>query len=301
MSKEKKRNSVRKVGLLLVLILCFSKPAISQNPFEPYFGLGLSVGVSNYTGDLSNNFSYKFSKYGVGGYLSLVFSKHFRTRLTVYNGEIAATDLNSSIVANRNRNLAFRSQITEVGAQVVYNILGKRAGFLAHADYTPYVFLGIAVFHFNPQDSLNGIWYDLLPLGTEGQQMHNPNLPPPYALTQICIPFGFGFDYKLLDNLDIGIELGFRKTFTDYLDDVSGGYPDETLLRENEGNLAADLSNRTLNHNVKTGGTRGDPTANDSYFYTNLHITYYFYWAMFGGRFVGSKHSGDCWAFPESK
>jgi hypothetical protein len=295
-----KENSIRKVCLILLIILSIFKPVFSQSPFEPYFGLGLSVGLSNYQGDLNNNFSYQFSRYGVGGDFALVFSKHFGTRLTVYNGEVAASDATNNNPANRNRDLAFRSEITEVGAQMVYSLFGKRQGWLARANYTPYLFLGIGIFHFNPQDSLNGVWYNLQPLGTEGQQLHS-TYPQPYSLTQVSIPFGIGFDYRLTDEFDIGIELGFRKTFTDYLDDVSGTYPDETLLAENEGNLAAALSNRTLNHNAKTGDPRGDPTSNDSYFYTNIHITYYFYWTMFGGRFAGSKHSGDCWAFPESK
>jgi hypothetical protein len=299
MNKLERRNLIFKTGMIILIITTLSKQVFSQNPFEPYFGIGLSAGVSNYEGDLNSNLSYKFSQYGIGADFSLVFSKHFRSRLTFYNGEIMASDALSSNPANKNRNLAFRSQITEVGAQIVYSLRGIQSGFLARANWTPYIFLGIAIFHFNPQDSIDGNWIYLQPLGTEGQQLHNPQYPAPYALTQVSIPLGFGIDYKLLNNFDIGIELGFRKTFTDYLDDVSGTYPDETLLRENEGNLAADLSNRTLNHNIKTAGARGDPTANDSYFYTNIHFTYYFYWTIFGGRFSGSKHAGNCWAFPQ--
>ncbi len=289
-----------KTAILVLLILFFlAKPVHSQNPFQPYFGMGLSAGVTNYTGDLNDNFSYKFSKLAFGAHFSLVFNKHFSARATYLNGEIAASDAQNSILANRGRNLNFRSNISEVGANIVYNLFGLQAGFLARARYTPYVFLGIAIFHFNPQDSINGNWIDLQPLGTEGQTLGSGKYPEPYSRTQFAIPLGIGFDYKLLNNLDIGVELGFRKTFTDYLDDVSGTYPDETLLRANVGNLSADLSDRTLRHNVKLHSPRGDPGANDSYFYTNIHFTYYFYWTIFGGRFSGSKHSGDCWAFPK--
>ncbi len=298
MNNKISRLILRYSFLLILSFFSIFKPAFSQNPFEPYFGMGLSGGLSNYLGDLNANLSYRFSQLGYGAHFSLAFSKHFSTRLTFYNCEVTASDVTGSYGANVNRNLAFRSNITEVGGQLVYKILGLQAGFLARANYTPYVFVGFGVFTFNPQDSINGTWVDLQPLGTEGQTMHNSAYPAQYSLTQICIPFGIGLDYKLLNGIDIGAEIGFRKTFTDYLDDVSGYYPDEALLRANVGNLAADLSDRTLKHNVHYHSPRGDPNANDMYFYTNIHVTYYFYWTIFGGRFEGSKHSGDCWSFP---
>ena len=284
--------------LFLIAFTGITKPICAQNPFEPYFGIGLSGGVSNYLGDLNSHLSYRFSQLGVGAHFTCVFSKHLSAKINFYNCNVESNDKSGSGGANINRNLAFRSAITEVGAQVVYNLFGVQAGYLARARYTPYVFAGIGIFHFNPQDSIHGKWVDLQPLGTEGQTMHNSAYPEQYSLTQICIPFGIGFEYKFLNGIDIGAEIGFRKTFTDYIDDVSGYYPDETLLRANVGNLSADLSDRTLRHNVKYHSPRGDPLANDMYFYTNIHFTYYFYWTIFGGRFSGSKHSGDCWSFP---
>jgi len=284
--------------MILLFITNIPKFVYSQNPFEPYFGIGLSAGVTNYVGDLNPTMNYKFSQFAWGGHFSLVFSKHLSARLTFLDGEVTADDLKSRDIVANARGLNFRSSITEVGGQVVYSLFGKQGGFLARANYSPYFFAGLAIFTFNPQANINGNWVDLQPLGTEGQQLHNSNYPAAYSLTAISIPFGIGFDYRLLTNIDVGVEFGYRKTFTSYLDDVSGNYPDEVLLRTNEGNLAADLSDRTFNHSARSGTPRGDG-ANDSYFYTNFHITYYFYWTIFGGRFSGSKHSGDCWAFPQ--
>ena len=61
------------------------------------------------------------------------------------------------------------------------------------------------------------------PLRTEGQA-------EAYKLGQIVIPFGGGARYKLNRNFDLGLELGFRKTFTDYLDDVSGNFAEDSRL-----------------------------------------------------------------------
>jgi len=56
-----------------------------------------------------------------------------------------------------------------------------------------------------------------------------------YELTQFAIPLGVGFNIALREKAHLGFEMGFRKTFTDYLDDVSGQYPDvESLKSDNE-------------------------------------------------------------------
>ena len=284
--------------ILLLMMTTFSNDVSSQTPFEPYFGIGLSAGVSNYTGDLNENFNYTYSQYGVGAHLSCIFASHFGARIAFYNGEVTATDYYNSNVANRARNLAFRSGITEIGIHFIYNVFGRKSGFLARSNLTPYLFAGVALFHFNPQDSINGQWYDLQPLGTEGQTMFSGNYPTKYSLTQACIPFGVGVSYRYNGSFDFGLELGFRKTFTDYLDDISGYYPDEAILRANIGNISTDLSDRTAGHRAKTGAPRGNPTTNDWYIYTNISVTYYFYWGQFG-VIGGSKHARDCWSFPE--
>lgn len=51
-------------------------------------------------------------------------------------------------------------------------------------------------------------------------------MPQPYSRFQIVLPVGIGARYKLTNNLDISMDIGYRHTFTDYLDDVSGEYVD---------------------------------------------------------------------------
>lgn len=295
----KRAVKVFRLKLYIFLLISFlSAPAFSQGFFNGFLGVGISAGISNYEGDLDNNFTFKFSRYGIGAHFVFMFSPHFNIRATIYNGEVTASDASSGNSWTRNRNLAFRSQITEVGAQFVYRILGKKTGELARRNITPYVFVGVAVYHFNPQDSINGSWVDLQPLGTEGQNLTTGNYPKPYSLTQISIPYGIGLVKKLNENFDIGVEMGFRKLFTDYLDDVSNVYPNEVLLQSQVGKIASDLSNRTINPRAKAGNPRGDPNANDTYIYTNINITYYFTWSGSNGFGKGHHQKTDCNAFP---
>jgi hypothetical protein len=83
----------------------------------------------------------------------------------------------------------------------------------------------------------SGEWVSLRNLGTEGQFLNDEaranylaaygkDLPTPYSRVQIVIPVGIGVRYKLTNNFDLGLEISYRHTFTDYLDDVSGEYLD---------------------------------------------------------------------------
>ncbi len=95
----------------------------------------------------------------------------------------------------------------------------------------PYVFAGFGVYHFNPQGSLtdangNVTWYDLKPLRTEGEGMAQYPNRKEYSLTQFNVPMGAGIKYFLSHKTTIGLEVSYRQTFTDYIDDVSTNYID---------------------------------------------------------------------------
>ncbi len=95
----------------------------------------------------------------------------------------------------------------------------------------PYGIVGIGAFRYNPQGLYfepNGSskWVDLRPLKLEGQGMTEYPDRKPYNLTQIEIPMGFGAKYYIKENMYIGFEILHRKTFTDYVDDVSTRYID---------------------------------------------------------------------------
>ena len=77
------------------------------------------------------------------------------------------------------------------------------------------------------------------------------------------------------------MEFGYRFTFTDYLDDVSGIYPSSRQLSKN-GVLAVALSNRTeeytgINASHLVGQRRGNSNNNDGYFVWGLSLSFNLY------------------------
>jgi len=153
------------------------------------------------------------------------------------------------------------------------------------ARLRPYGVIGLGLFHFNPQGSYRNqygdvSWVDLQPLHTEGQGF--PEYPDrkPYKLTQMNIPIGVGIKYFLSENLNLSFEIVHRKTFTDYIDDVSTRYVDPTLfakyLSPSQAAIAVAMSNKSAQgYNTPGYGTnakRGDPTQNDAYFTAQFRL-----------------------------
>jgi hypothetical protein len=130
-------------------------------------------------------------------------------------------------------------------------------------SYTPYMFIGLGVSRINPQTDYNGELIDLQPLGTEGQGS-SLNSSDPYSLTQLVIPFGVGFKINVTKRIAVSVEYGLRKTFTDYLDDVGGSYVNNDLLLLENGNLAAQLADRSLGES-RAYGPRGNSATKDWY------------------------------------
>ncbi|MEC8968226.1 MAG: hypothetical protein VX756_03685, partial [Bacteroidota bacterium] len=101
----------------------------------------------------------------------------------------------------------------------------------------------------------------------------------PYSLSQISIPFGIGAKLNLSNRVAISLEYGMRKTFTDFLDDVSGLYPNQALLVQETGTgLSAELSDRSVNpdgiNNSNYGLQRGNPNNNDWYAFSGFIVTF---------------------------
>ena len=138
-----------------------------------------------------------------------------------------------------------------------------------------------------------GIKVFLKPLSTEGQGIYPDKKS--YQLLQPAIPFGGGVKFAITENLRIGIEFGFRKIFTDYLDDVSTSYPDHNDLLAARGQTAVDFSYRG---DELPGGDpafptketqRGGSTQKDVYYFTGLNISFR---PSFGGGGGGGRNRG---------
>lgn len=236
------------------------------------FHLNLFLGSSNYQGDLQAK-RYTFDQAHMAGGLGLSYdlTQHFSVRGNFTIGKISGND---KYGRNSIRNLNFSSMISEGDLDLQYYITP-----LGSHSLTPYVFAGVAIYHFDPYtyDSTGNKFY-LKPLSTEGEGFIAGRSN--YSLTQISLPFGAGIKMPLSDNLNVGLEVGFRKTFTDYLDDVSTTYVDESQLLAARGAKAVELSYR--GDELKNGsqvypaaGTgRGNPGSKDWYYFTGITLSF---------------------------
>lgn len=245
---------------------------------------GVSIGSATYLGDLqSKKITWSQSKVGGGIFLHNHLSAHVATRLMFSMGQLAADDAKAEDLNRVKRNLSFRTNIVEIGLVGEYHFLIKKKtpsepGVApTYCKLAPYVMGGLAVFHFNPQANYNGEWIDLKPLHTEGQTTRASNAKE-YKLTQLALPFGAGINYNVSKRVAIGLEIGARKTFTDYIDDVSTSYPDQVALAANEGSLAAKLSWRgdevpgRESKKITQGVQRGNADNNDWYFMSGFRM-----------------------------
>jgi hypothetical protein len=275
-----------KIVCLSIIFFLFSLAVCAQN-----LSLDLYVGTSNYRGDLQDQ-AFLFSQSHLGGGVGLTyrFNNHIYARSSFILGKISGNDNSGS---NKFRNLNFTSGITEGNLEILYLV----TPLLVHS-FSPYFFTGISVYHFNPytHDTLGNKYY-LKPLSTEGEGFLDG--VKNYNLTQIGIPVGGGIKLSLSENIDVGFEIGLRKIFTDYLDDVSTNYVDENLLFTNRGAKAVELAYRgdelkggDLQYPV-AGKQRGSPKAKDMYYFTLISLSY-----RFGTLNFSKSHSQ--WSCPKN-
>lgn len=221
---------LKKLSQLVVLSILFTFHSLAQSVDE----FGLIAGGSYYMGDLNpythfNNYNYNFG----GVFRRSLDNKQIVLRAHLMYGKVTAESASS--------NLSFRSTILEIGPALEINFMPFEIGEKKKYKGTPYLFGGITYFKMNPQTNNNGDWVSLQTLGTEGQgSSQNPNNQ--YKSQQISLPAGLGVKINLSKRFALSAEYGIRKTFTDYLDDVSGTYVDLTQLEIENGTLASDLS-----------------------------------------------------------
>ena len=287
--------------------------------------LGITLSALNYYGDLSpkpGQFSTDISltKPAVG----IAYSHRFGPRYSVMgafmygtlkgadNESANANDLGNGVYRYQ-RNLSFRNRIKELSVVATIDLYSNMATYISRVKWTPYAFLGVAVFLHNPQAQVPetdlrggplpnaGKWVNLQSFGTEGQKSTllesdvNHGIKS-YKKFQPAIPFGIGARFRLNEMLDLSAEVGFRFLFTDYIDDVSQNYVDLGVFGNDE--LAKAMSYRTNEvvdqsllrptqtrngqvYNLLNGygqeyvdNKRGNNSDNDTYIVTSIRLTY---------------------------
>lgn len=257
---------------------------------------GGGIGISNFMGDLGGgkgisknsmkDFDFKASRPTFSFHYRYFLLKTVAVRGNLIYGYVAGKDKYSSKDAeagiNRyNRGLKFRSPIIELSAQGewyfyeqvrkghVHSLRGVKG--MKNIDIAGFLFAGIGGFYFNPRNEVDGKWYSLRKIGTEGQGYYESR--PKYSPFQVCIPFGIGLKHNFDKTLSIELAYGFRKTFTDYIDDVSKTYVDPKIFdQEYKKKLANPAPNEIPQTNP--GQIRGNPNNDDAYMFALVTVHY---------------------------
>jgi hypothetical protein len=268
---------VKKQLFILTLSLFFACSVYGQSKRRNSSEIGVFLGGSYYIGDLNPIVHFgPFTKPAGGIVFRYNINLRTAVRFNFMRGNLEAHDSFSPSAGAQQRNLSFRSPLTELSVQGEFNFLDYQIGN-EKRKFTPYIFLGIAIFHFDPQGMLNGDWVRLQPLGTEGQGLDGGATKKKYKLTQVSIPFGVGARANLSKNIGISFEWGMRKTFTDYLDDCSKRYYDPAKLAVARGGTAAVLSDPSIGTDpayTNVGRQRGNPTNKDWYCFAGIALTF---------------------------
>ncbi|MEZ4739570.1 MAG: DUF6089 family protein [Flavobacteriales bacterium] len=260
---------------------------------------GVHVGGSNYLGEMGGtdqprrDFVWDM-KLSQTRFTFGTFARRKVNRLISVNSglmymRIQGADELSTYRPRRGRNLNFRNDMFELYVRPEFTIfqdndLGGRGRY--RLDFRLFGYLGIAAYYSNPKGQLNreGEFYALRPLNTELAD---------YSSIGVSVPAGIGFHFTQRRRHRFGMDMGWRTTFTDYLDDVSTTYKNPADLPGGVGELAAQLADQssyayaldpTLPNPANYGyydspgdspkkeNVRGDPTHNDSYL--TLTFTY---------------------------
>jgi len=315
----------KKLFFVIFLISVCIGTSNAQQSFKKYryYSIGGCLNAMNYIGDLDPGPSFlspsiKFTRYNFGVTGLYRIQPRVSLRGTISYGRIKGDDAVSADYENKNvyrlyRNLSFRNQIYEVKFDVVIDLFANARRYTKRPDYTPYMFIGLAYFHHNPQGQTpEGDWVNLKDLHTEGQGL--PGGPKNYSRNQLALPIGLGFRYKLSKQWDLAFDMGWRFTLTDYLDDVAGVYYDKQALTDHYGDMSRIMSDRLYEEYVanpefaasvdnafgapqpyypgqpvqndgwnhtstygQQGGQRGDLKGRrDLYLVTGFHLTYIF-------------------------
>ncbi len=290
---------IHKLFLLGLLAVPFW--GLGQDRFEIGIKGGAAAGLCdiggiNSAGDASIlNLQPSQIRWDMGLYVRYKISHAFSISAHFDYLRIQGFDSLSKVESIRDRNLNYKDNIIEGAVRAEYTFYSNPdvgGGFNYKTAFNAYVFGGVGIFHMNPEamfthtwvDQVHGITYTpgdydaLHTLTTEGESQ--------YSLVQPTIPLGIGFYYTFNNSIRLGWELVWNKTFTDYLDDVSGKYPsygyDQNLVNvydkylTNQSKFVPGISKDQLAQ-YGPGSPRGNSSNNDSFVTTAITIGYIFH------------------------
>lgn len=234
------------------------------------------LGAGFYSGDLTENASQALKNIRFAGGLGIGLPMNRGMNLRMQYGYlmVAAKDIESTTLWQQNRGLSFDSKIHDVDLML---ILSPIQWWIPGVKWDVQMMGGMAYFWFNPRTVFEGKQINLSELHTEGQG--TPGNPAPYRLHASAIIIGMGTSYQINARFSAGIEMLWRKTQTDYLDDLSGKYIDYDVLLQRKGRVAAEIGNK---NRAPGGSQRGN--SKDSDWFQSIYVNLRYRFA------IGAEH-----------
>jgi len=265
--------------LLATLIICLPFASFAQNSIVQEGEFGVGIGAAHYFGDLNTRAKLNRPKLAAGIFFRKNFGNYIAMRISGNYAQLGYSDVyNTHNEYMHRRNLSFNTNVWELGLQGDFNFYRFMPGE-PDFRFTPYVTFGISAFNYDPYAYLNNQKYFLRPLGTEGQAIDSLHRKP-YSSMAVAFPFGVGVKYSINERINIGFEVVYRFTNTDYLDDVSTTYVDPTLFPPNpDGSLSTAylLSDRSYETGERIGikgRERGNSQNKDNFVTAMFYISF---------------------------
>jgi hypothetical protein len=275
--KSKTAIKITTTVFLVILVIAANAQTYKNTTFSGNLYLGMSnmmgdLGGSNFIGSRGlMDYDFRSNRLAGGLGVTLHTGGSFSFGLNFLATRLYGDDDFSEQDFQVERNLCVRTDILEGDFLIEYRPFSRSSGFNRF-----YIYSGVGLMYYQPKAELNDDWYKLRTLGTEGQYLDDGD--GPYKELQVVVPYGLGYKFRLAKSTSLILDLGFRKTFTDYLDDVSTVYAnpvDLALATEAE---AAQLADRSINGKAP-GLERGNSEKDDSYHVLSLKFEY-----IFGGK-----------------
>lgn len=257
----------------------------------------LGLGTTHFLGELGG--ANDIGSSGIKGFKDLEFKltrpaldlgyRYYISPMVAIKGDFSYGRLNGddALTTERfrqNRNLSFRSPVIELAGRIEFYPLKEYFGHLYRTKgvigkkvnhWSPYVFLGIGGAWYNPKAKYDGKWVALQPLKTEDVD---------YKKIMAVFPMGLGVKYAISNQLSIGFEIGLRYTTSDYVDDVSDVYVDQSgsdAMTQYLADPSLDLIQSYTDGNytydpTAPGMQRGDPSNKDAYVFSLVTLNYKF-------------------------
>ena len=261
---------MRKVGLVVLLLMLMASYVDAQSFFsirrERSVMIVGGIGTSTYFGELANDGDYIDAKPTLSAGLQYYVTNRIAVRAEASWYQLRGEDSQADDPSRVRRNLSFTSNNFEASATGLINFYPKGRRFYQRPGFNIYGFAGIGVTYFNPKTEYQGDKIALQPLQTEGEK---------YSRITPVIPFGIGARVKAGPFFNVAVEGGYRKLFTDYLDDVSTVHKDPASFTDPIAAALADRRPEIGRPTVPAGTQRGNPSDDDGYFLFTVKVEYY--------------------------